>query len=291
MKVLVTGAAGGLGREFLAECVRRGFDVCATDVDPRGLETIRQGLFDRFKTEIDVFPCDITREASVEELVSHLEIQGFRPDMLLNVAGVDFEGGFLSRDFSEIGKIVEVNVLGSLRMTHRILSLRDPKAPFYLVFVSSLAAGQPIPLKATYAASKRFLLDFSRALGEELREEGVSVLSVCPGGMATTPKVVEAILAQGFFGAVTTCPVERIVSRTIRLTLKGKAVYVPGLFNRFTLFLNRFLPVAFTLRILHGRWKRAQERWLSPEAGRNAVRPGSESKNPAKSEIARMDAV
>lgn len=273
MNVLVTGAAGGLGRAFLAECVRRGYGVCATDVDRRGLETIREGLRDRFKTEIRIFACDITRSESVEGLVSFLEAERFRPDMLLNVAGVDFEGGFLSRDFSEIGKIVEVNVLGSLRMTHRILSLRNPKAPFHLVFVSSLAAGQPIPLKATYAASKRFLLDFSRALGEELREEGVHVLSVCPGGMATTPKVVEAILAQGFFGAVTTCPVERIVSRTITKALKGKTVYVPGIFNRFTLFLNRFMPVEFTLRILHGRWKRAQERWLAPQPARNAARP------------------
>lgn len=273
MNVLVTGAAGGLGRPFLAECVRRGFGVCATDVDRRGLETIREGLRDRFQTDITLFPCDITRPESVYGLVAFLSREGFRPDMLLNVAGVDFEGGFLSRDFSEIGKIVEVNVLGSLRMTHRVLSLRDSRTPFHLVFVSSLAAGQPIPLKATYAASKRFLLDFSRALGEELREAGVHVLTVCPGGMATTPKVVEAILAQGFFGAVTTCPVERIVSQTITRALKGKTVYVPGLFNRFTLFLNRFVPVPFTLRILHGRWKRAQDRWLTLDEGRPA--PGS----------------
>jgi uncharacterized protein len=57
-----------------------------------------------------------------------------------------------------------------------------------------------MPVKATYAASKRFLLDWSLALQEELRDQDVSVTVLCPALMPTTPETVKAIDAQGWAG-------------------------------------------------------------------------------------------
>jgi short-subunit dehydrogenase len=262
MKVLITGAAGGLGRVFVNECVKRGYDVCATDINHSGLLNIRKGVLSRFKKEILTYKCDITDDGSISELEDYLEKNGFEIEMLINVAGVDFEGGFLQRSFSEIKDIVSLNILGTLRITHRLLAKKDSSKRFYLINISSLAAEQPIPLKATYAASKRFLLDFSQALSTELKSKNVNVLAVCPAGLVTNETVIKAIEGQGFFGTLTTCRMEVIVNKTIKYALKGKTKYIPGFFNKFTSLLNHFLPTGVTTKILYKRWAKAQSQWL-----------------------------
>ncbi len=263
MKVLITGAAGGLGRAFVNECAKRGYEICAIDINESGLKNIKEGIKNRFSKDIVTFNCDITDDASIKSLGESLNELDFRPDMLLNVAGVDHEGGFTQREFNELNRIVELNISGTLRITHNVVSQKEKNKPLYIVFVSSLAAEQPIPLKATYAASKRFLLDFSYALGEELKEDNVKVLALCPGGLATKDDVIKAIEGQGFFGSVTTCNIEKVVTRTIDKVLKGRKKYVPGNFNKFTAILGSLIPINLTTKLLHKRWTKAQSTWLN----------------------------
>ena len=117
---------------------------------------------------------------------------------------MDFEGPFYEQTRQHILTIVRLNIEGTLEMTHAIMGYRDPTLPFRIINVASLAAFYPMPVKATYAASKRFLMDFSLALGNELREMGASVTVLCPAGMPTTRRCVRAIDAQGILGQLTT---------------------------------------------------------------------------------------
>ena len=73
------------------------------------------------------------------------------------------------------------------------------KKPFRLINVCSLAGFFPMPYKATYAASKRFLLDFSRALREEIKSFG-TVTALCPSGMPTTDGVYALHVCPGILG-------------------------------------------------------------------------------------------
>lgn len=263
MNVLITGAAGGLGRAFINECIKRGYGICATDINEVGLSSIKKGVKNRYDKEILVCKCDITIDDSVNNLLDYLEDLNFSVDMLINVAGIDNEGGFLQRSFNDIQKIINLNILGTLRVTHKILSRKEILKRFYLINISSLAAEQPIPLKATYAASKRFLLDFSQAISEEFKSKQINVLVVCPAGLVTTENVMKAIKGQGFFGAITTCNIEIIVKRTLDYSLRGRTKYIPGTFNKITSFLNHFLPVNLITKLLHKRWAKAQSTWLT----------------------------
>ncbi len=85
-------------------------------------------------------------------------------------------------------------------VTHALLVHTDPSIPFWIITVSSLAAFFPMPVKATYAASKRFLLDFSLALREELRAVGATVTVLCPAGLPTCERSIRGIEAQGWIG-------------------------------------------------------------------------------------------
>lgn len=263
MNVLITGAAGGLGRAMAVECGKRGYNLFLTDVNADGLCRVQTGLERQFGATVSAQACDLTDPASVDALLNVLDSHDIPFDMLLNIAGVDFEGGFLSRDREHVVKIVSLNDAGTLRITHAILERRREAKPFTAVFVSSLASMFPMPLKATYAASKRFLLDFATSLRQELREERVNVLVLCPAGMVTTQENIDAIRAQGFWGDVTTNPLEVVARKTIDRALAGKAFYIPGALNRILSALGRVIPRTWIASIVYRRWKYAQRKWLN----------------------------
>lgn len=266
MNVFITGASGGLGRALANACGQRGYNLFLTDINTQGLKSIQRGLERQFGVTVTTAACDLTRDESVDALLQTIDLQGIRFDMLLNVAGLDFEGGFLERERKDIVRIISLNNEATLRITHAILSRRREAHPFYLLFTSSLASMYPMPLKATYAASKRFLLDIAVALREELKSQRVNVLALCPGGLATTKEAMRGIAAQGFWGGATTNPLEIISVKTVSRLEKRGGIYIPGALNRVLTFFGKLLPRRWVAAAIYRRWNKAQEQWITPKA-------------------------
>lgn len=262
MNVMITGAAGGLGRAMANECGRRGYNMFLTDINEDGLLSIRRGLERQFGVTVAAKVCDLTDPDSVDSMLAVIDRHGIRFDMLLNIAGLDFEGSFMGHDREKVVNIVALNDAATLRITHAVLMRRRQIGHFTAVFVSSLASMFPMPLKATYAASKRFLLDFATSLRQELKDQDANVLVLCPGGMVTRDDTIEAIAAQGFLGTVTTNPLEVVARKTLDRALMGKATYVPGSLNRILSFTGKLIPRSVVAAVIHRRWNHAQEKWL-----------------------------
>lgn len=254
MIALITGACGGLGKAMALDCAQRGYDLFLTDIRQDCLDRLCKGIQRQYDIDVSTKACDLTDARQVAELFRYIASKGLSLDMLLNVAGTDNEGGFTERSCRELMDIVKLNIEANLHLTHLALAHRRPESKFYLVFVSSLASLYPMPLKATYAASKRFLLDFSLALGQELKSNNIHVLSVCPGGLPTTPDSLEGIAAQGIWGSITTNRVELVAHKTIAKVLAGRAVYIPGLVNRILGLLGKFIPRRYIAKLLYYRW-------------------------------------
>lgn len=259
MRVLITGAGGGLGRAMAAECARRGWDLMLTDMNEKSLQAFREGLCRQYHCNVDTLPCDVTDAEDVKRLFQHIHEKGLAINMLLNVAGIDFEGGFLEVECDKLIDIVKVNIEGSLRMLHGALNARELDKRFHIVVVSSLASMYPMPLKATYAASKRFLLDFSIALAQELAQKNATVLTLCPGGLPTTPGALQGISAQGIWGRMTTNSLTVVARRTINRSLRGKRVYIPGIINHIFSIMGRLVPKSMLTKLLYSRWHQARE--------------------------------
>ncbi len=263
MNVFITGAAGGLGRAFAVSCAQKGYNLFLTDVNRIGLSAIKKGLQKQYDVSIITMGCNLTNKADLKKLFEYIDNENITFDMLLNIAGVDFEGGFMSIDASHISNIIRLNIEATLHITHELLKRRIHGNKFYIVFVSSLASICPMPLKATYAASKRFLLDFSLALATEMRSQNVKILALCPGGLPTTKEAMQGIEAQGFFGAITTNRLEEITDKTILKVQAGRKIYIPGSVNRTFSFLAGFIPKRIVVKLLFSRWQKAQKQWFS----------------------------
>ena len=166
----------------------------------------------------------------------------------------------MDRKSEEIRTIIRLNIESTLLVTHGLLPFRDHSLPFRIINVSSLGAYFAMPIKATYAASKRFLLDFSLALRNELRDENVTVTALCPAGLPTTPGCIEAIDAQGLAGQLTTENIGRVAHEAVEAALHGRATVVPGFLNRALLFLSGLLPATNIAEIVGTRWRTAHQR-------------------------------
>ena len=260
--LLITGATGGLGTAFVMEAAKRGFDLFLTDRPQNGQEFANR-LAEKFNIRVIYQPCDLADEKAREKFLKMLRDEGHHFWGLINVAGLDHEGGFLERSRSQILAILQINVMATLDITRGVLPLHDPDRRFRLINVCSLAGYQPMPFKATYAASKRFLLDFSRALREEIKPFG-SVTALCPAGMPTTVECMRSIFAQGFWGMATSMDPTHVAKKTISAALRGKAVVIPGLLNQFVQFMSSLVPAEISARYVARRWSKARARLDDP---------------------------
>lgn len=258
--VMISGAAGGLGKAFAVECASRGWHLYLTDLRPEALEVLSKSLRQTYGVQVRWQACDLIDTAQRAALFGALAAEGVRFAALINVAGGDHEGRFCEQSREHIRSILRLNVEAALEMVHALLPLRDTNGIFRVINVASLAALYPMPFKATYAASKRFLLDFSLALAEELRGQGVTVTAVCPAGMPTTPECIAAIEAQGLMGHLTTQNIGAVAAGALDAALRGQAVVVPGRLNRVLQVLGSLVPPVLVARLVSRRWDVARVR-------------------------------
>jgi len=258
---LITGATGGLGKAFAAECASRGWGLFLTDLREERLALLAHGLERAYGVQVHYHAADLTKPASRAAMFDSFRAEGLRFRGLINVAGLDHEGLFFERSSEEITRILRLNIEATLIMTRALLAYRDHAIPFRIVNVSSLAAFFAMPVKATYAASKRFLLDFSLALRNELRDENVTVTVLCPAGMPTTDECIEAIEAQGMMGILTTEDIGKVAHQTMEAALRGRAIVIPGFLNRVLRWFSGLIPAANVTDVIGSRWRTAQRRF------------------------------
>lgn len=258
--VMISGATGGLGKAFSAECASRGWRLFLTDVSEQSLYLLARGMERMYDVDVLYFPCDLTDPSSRDALWKHVSTMGLRFHFLVNVAGTDFEGPFLERNTEELRTIVRLNIESTIETTRRILPLRDRTRVLRIINVSSLASYYPMPVKATYAASKRFLLDFSLALCQELHPSEATVTALCPAGMPTNRDCIRSIEGQGIMGRLTTTNVGDVAARTIDYALAGRSVYIPGALNRTLRALGSMVPASTVARMIFHRWQEVRRK-------------------------------
>jgi uncharacterized protein len=254
---MITGATGGLGKAFAVECAARGENLYLTDLRTDALAQLATALRRAYRIDARSRACDLTDERQRCDLFAALAQEGASFGKLVNVAGGDAEGLFAEQTRDALRTILRLNVEAAMEMTHALLDMRDPGRTFRIINVASLAAFYPMPYKATYAASKRFMLDLSLALREELRERDATVTALCPGGMPTTPECVAAIEAQGLMGYLTTMNTGTVAVMALDAAERGLPVVIPGRLNRLLQTVGGMAPAPLVARLIGRRWAAA----------------------------------
>jgi hypothetical protein len=254
---LITGAVGGLGKAMALACARRGYDLFLTDLSAERLAIFAEGIRRQYPIQVIHQAADLTDASEIKRLWDLIEAESLVFDLLINVAGLDHEGEFLAVSAGQTAQIIQLNVLSVVQMTRQVLQHRREQG-LHIINVASLAAFYPMPVKAVYAASKRFLLNFSLALAQELRRENVWITTLCPAGLPTNQACLDSIRAQGWAGRLTTVNINAVAYGCLERALHKRRLYIPGLPNQLLRAAGLLLPQPLLAWLIYRRWRRAR---------------------------------
>jgi short-subunit dehydrogenase len=177
---VVTGASSGIGLELAHQLAKNGFDlvICAEDNEL----AIAADALRADTVAVETVQTDLARPEGVEQLVERVTATGRPVDALVVNAGVGVSGPFVGDStLDEQLTVVDLNVRSSVHLAKRLLPAMAARGSGRVLFTSSIAAVMPGPFQTVYNASKAFLLSFSEALREELKDSGVTVTALMPG--------------------------------------------------------------------------------------------------------------
>ena len=175
--VLVTGATSGIGKETARGFVAAGFEVVGTGRRTSGL-TPPPGV-----TYVDL---DVASDDSVTAAIGEVIDRFGGIDVLVNNAGIGAAGAVEENSIAQAESILDINVLGVIRMTKAVLPHMRAKGGGRIINVSSVLGIAPQPFMAIYVASKHALEGYSESLDHEVREHGIRVLLVQPAYTKTS---------------------------------------------------------------------------------------------------------
>ena len=174
LRALVTGGASGIGAAVVARIAAGGGRAVVLDRQVQGAD--------------DVIAVDVTDDAAVRAAVARAADLLGGVDAVVNCAGIGAQGDVAANDDDEWRRVLDVNLLGLVRVTRAALPLLRASAPSSVVNISSVAATAGLPERALYSATKGAVSALTRAMAADHLREGIRVNAVNPG-TADTPWV------------------------------------------------------------------------------------------------------
>jgi short-subunit dehydrogenase len=235
---LVTGASSGIGAAFAAELAGRGADLVLVARSADQLEALAERLRAAHQVRAEVITADLSQPDAAAQVRAEVERRGLQVDLLVNNAGFGSTGPFDKLSPERSRREVSVDVTAVVDMTHAFLPGMVARRKGGIINVASIAAFQPTPYMAVYAAAKAFVLSFSEALWAEQEANGVQVTAVCPGPVRT--RFAEALgTPQPEAGKVLSA--EEVAREGLRAFERGRFAVTPGLGNKL-LHMVQWLP-------------------------------------------------
>lgn len=249
MKIaIVTGASSGMGREFVKLIDQKLMCIDEIWVIARRKERLEQL---EEKTDIRLVPIemDLTQKEHRDRLKEILKEKQPQVKMLVNCAGYGKIGLYQDIPSEDIAGMVELNCLALTCVTYEVLPYMTKKSR--IINLASSAAFLPQPKFAIYAATKSYVLSFSRALHEEVKKKGIFVTAVCPGPVRTEFfDVAEMTGEVVIYKKLLMANPVKVVNQAFEDSLKGKTVSVYGGMMKAFRILCKVLPHQWLMKFI-----------------------------------------
>ncbi len=241
---VITGASSGMGREFVKQL------DAANTFDEIWVIARRKdrllSLADEVKAPVRPVCLDLSAKESYDEYAALLAAEKPEVAILVNGSGFGRFGAFEDITLEDQLSMIDLNDKALVAMTYLTLPYMKEGGQIYQI--DSLSSFQPVPYINVYAATKAFVLSFSRSLNVELKKRGIRVLAVCPGWVRTeffdraaTDDTITYF--NRYFDA------DEVVARALRDMRRGKDVSVCGFSIRAQVLLTKLLHHRIVMKI------------------------------------------
>jgi len=221
--VVITGAAGGIGKALCRRFCEEGAHVVAVDINANALDKLGAGLAEIGATRVTPLQLDITDHASVTKAINAVAEERGGIEVLVNNAGWDVAMQFLETTPEFWQKVIAINLLGPLNLHHAVLPWMEKRKQGKIVNISSDAGRVGSSGESVYSACKGGVIAFSKTIARECARNGINVNVVCPG--PTDTALLQSFLGEGEFGQ----KIYEGLKRAIPLKRLGQPEDIPGM--------------------------------------------------------------
>lgn len=243
---LITGASSGIGMAFARVLAGYGHDLCLVARDLNKLKALKVSLQGQYHVDVDTFAIDLTNQESVDSLYGKIEEAGIMVEILINNAGMGHWGFFADSDWDKQERMIQLNTMALTHLTRLCLPQMISRHEGKILNVASTAAFQPGPLMSVYYATKAYVLSFSQALANELKDRGITVTCLCPGPTDTDFQD-KAFIKEIFLSRWRLHDPFDVAAYGYRAMMAGQLVAVHGGLNKLMAVSTRFLPQQMTV--------------------------------------------
>ncbi len=239
---IITGASSGLGREFALQLYNK------KEVDEFYLIARREerllALKEKLGGNARVICADLTEKEGLEKIREALKENSPDVKYLINASGFGKFGDFSEISEIDTEKMIDLNVKASVLITH--MTIPYMKKGSHIIELGSGSCFTPLPNFNVYAASKSFILHYTKALKYEVRHLGISATAFCPGWVETEflGKATDITGAKGPKASAMKplLRADKVVAKAIRDAKRGKTMSVTNSYTKLQHLLFKILP-------------------------------------------------
>lgn len=250
---LITGASAGIGAAFAKSLAQRGVNLILVARREHKLTALAESLRREHQIEVVVLVQDLACPDAVERIKAELEGHSLTVDMLINNAGYGVPGSYIDNTWVTHAKFTQVMISTVAELTYLLLPSMIRNRFGVVINVASIAGMIPATAGHTlYGASKAWMIRFSEALSDELSNQEIRVMALCPGftysefhDVTNTRDSVNKLPKIFWMNA------ERVAEIAIENIEKNRLpIVVPGVFNKFLVLINKIFPYRLTYFLL-----------------------------------------
>lgn len=249
MKIaIVTGASSGMGKEAIIQIADRFGGIDEIWAIARREERLRN-LRKHLPVPLRILPFDLTEEEALHKLRNALRERKPNVKILVNSAGYGKIGKVGDLSMADETGMVRLNCEALCAVTHLVLPYMSGHSR--IIQFASSASFLPQPKFAIYAATKSFVLSYSRALNAELKPRGISVTAVCPGPVKTEFfDIAETTGNVPLYKKLTMADPKKVVRLALRDSMMGKSVSIYGPLMKAFSLLCKIVPHDVLLKVM-----------------------------------------
>ncbi len=253
---LITGASKGIGKAIADNLASKKINLLLIARSENLLKKIAEELSQKYAVKVKYLAIDLADTNAAQIIFDWVVMNDIPVNMLINNAGYGLSGSFEKYSAGEHAEMMQVNMTALITLTSVFLPLLKQQQKSYVLNIASSAAYQAIPFLSTYAASKSFVVSFSRALQYELRKTNVSVTCISPGGtdtgFAERAKIGKNAIKAG--EKVNMRP-EEVAAIAVNSMFNNKTEIVTGFINKLGVFLVWLAPKKLSEKVAANLYK------------------------------------
>jgi uncharacterized protein len=246
---IITGASNGIGLELAKMHAATGGNLVLVARNKVRLDEIKKEIESLYKVTVYTIGRDLSEAGAALDVYNETKRQSITIDYLINNAGFGTFGMFADENWDRELQMINLNITTLTQFTHLFLKDMIARKSGKIMNVASTAAFQSGPTMAVYYATKAYVLSFSEAVDNEVRDKGITITALCPGATESGFQAAAAMEDSALIKGKKLPSSKEVAAYGYKAMLKGKTVAIHGTMNYILANSVRFMPRSIVVAV------------------------------------------